>query len=74
MDQAWLTQNKDYLKQFKLPVEIKSWKAVLELKPVGDFTDFLQTLKNHYQENKSFNRVVTKHARQYVARKITKYL
>ncbi|MES2142703.1 MAG: hypothetical protein V4471_07485 [Pseudomonadota bacterium] len=74
LDNVWLTQNKDYLKQFKLPVEIKSWKAVLELGPVGEFTDFLQTLKNHYQENKSFNRVVTKHARQYVARKITKYL
>ncbi len=74
MDQAWLDKNEQYLKNLKLPVEIKNWREVLELEPVGKFTDFLQKLKNHYQENKSFKRVVTKHARQYVARKITNYL
>ena len=74
MDQAWLDKNDCYLKQLKLPIEIKNWKTILEIKPVGEFTDFLQKLTNHYQENKSFKRVVTKHARQYVARKITNYL
>lgn len=74
MDQAWLAKNNLYLKKLKIPVEIKNWKAVLELEPVSEFTDFLQSLKTHYQENKSFKKAVTKHVRHYVKRKINQYL
>lgn len=74
MDQAWFNNNDHYLKQLKLPIEKKNWKEVLELEPVGEFTDFLQKLKNHYQENKSFKKAVTKHTRHYVTRKINQYL
>ena len=74
MDQAWLATNEPYLKKLKISVEIKSWKSVLELEPVSEFTGFLQRLKNHYQKNKSFKKAVTKHVRHYVKRKINQYL
>ncbi len=74
MDQAWFNNNDHYLKQLKLPIEKKNWKEVLELEPISEFTDFLEKLKNHYQENKSFKKTVIKHTRHYVTRKINHYL
>lgn len=73
LDQAWLKQNKVYIDQFKLPVEIKNWKEVLDLEPISEFTDCLKKFQRYYDENKSFKKIVTKHARDYVLRKITRF-
>lgn len=71
-DQQWLKKNKNYLDQFKLPVEILSWKELLE-KDKDAFNSFLEQIKTDYHANKEFTNLVDKHAGNYVYRKINQY-
>lgn len=77
-DQQWLKKNIKIPSQYTIPIEIISWKDLLNksysMNP-PNFIEFFNKIKEDYDLNdREFKNLVNKHASMYVAKKINHFL
>ncbi|WP_342220266.1 hypothetical protein [Rickettsiella endosymbiont of Miltochrista miniata] len=76
MDQQWLEKQNVSLAKLKIPLEIISWKDLLNLPTTintSSFEQFSQLIKSDYEKKREFKHLIDKHADGYVTRKILQY-
>jgi len=76
LDQQWLEKQNAILEGLKIPLEIISWKDLLN-RPTTinsrSFEQFFQLIQSDYAKKREFKHLVNKHADGYVTRKILLY-